>query len=174
MESWPISIVDGSRNTGALRIHEFIPEGMKLINRVMIFERNQVSTLVTIRVSLIIEIQVVEWLMHITNVMNQEAKGVGLSEIFVTCVQMVEDEIINVTLLVLFAIISGAEPLDQVSAAISHVVLVEVIVVNTIIIFVLEDFILEVEIRLPSSSMIFDIIGKCGAFNEGMIHLTIS
>jgi hypothetical protein len=78
----------------------------------MIFERNQVSSLVTIRVSLVVEIQVVEWLMHITNVMNQEAKGVGLSEIFVSGVQSILNVIVHVTLLVLFAIISGAEPLD--------------------------------------------------------------
>jgi len=106
--------------------------------------------------------------------MDQEAKSIGLSEIFVTCVQMVKDEIIDVAFLVLFAIIFDAEPLDQVSATISHVVFIVLIVINTCVIFILEGFILEVEIRLPSSTMVFDVIGKSGAFNEGMINLTIS
>lgn len=51
---------------------------------------------------------------------------------------------------------------------------VVLVVVDTVVALLLEHFIFEMHIGLPSTAMVLDIVGEGGTFNEGMVLLTVS
>lgn len=173
LEGGPVSAVNGSSDASALTVHEFVPQGVQLINGVVVLQGDQVTALVAVGVSLIVEVQVMEGLVHIPNVVDQQAQSIRFSKIFITFVKTIQDVVVNVATFVLFTILSSREPLDQICTTVGHVVLVVVVVVDTIIVLILEYVVLKVEVRLPSATVVLDIIGESSALNEGVVFLTV-
>lgn len=96
LESRPVGAVDGSGDRSALTVHKLVPQGVEFINRIVVLEGDQVATLITIGVSLVIEILIVEGLVHVTDVVDQKAECVGLSKLLITSVQTVQNVVVNV------------------------------------------------------------------------------
>lgn len=146
LESGPVSAVDWSSNACALTVHKFVPQSVQLINRVVVLQGDQVTALVTVGVSLIVEVLIMEGLVHVANVVDQQTKRIGFSKVLITIVKTIQDVVVNVATLVLFAIVSSREPLNQISTTVRHVVIVVIIVVHTTVVLVLEDFVLKMEV----------------------------
>lgn len=111
--------------------------------------------------------------MHIANVVDQEAESVGLSKVLVTRVETVLNIVVDVALLVVIAIINGAQPLNQILNTKGHVVFLDVLSVVTLVTWGSPQLSLEVEVRLPSTSVVLDIVSKGCALNEGVLFFTV-
>lgn len=73
----------------------------------MVLQWDKVAAFITIWVSSVEKVFVMEWLMHITDVMDQKTQSIRSCQVLITVVQVVEDVVINVALFVLFTIISN-------------------------------------------------------------------
>jgi len=139
----------------------------------VVLKWHQVATLVAIRVLSSVHVLIVEWLVHVTNIVDQQTQSVGLGKKLITWVKSVLNVVVDVATLVVVTIVTHRQPLDQVGAAVGHVVVVLIVVVGAFIIGWLVDLVLEVEVGLPRATVVFDIVSKGGTLNEWVVYLSV-
>ena len=97
-------------------VEDLVPERMQFVNIVVILEREQVSSFVTINKLFVKAILAVERLYDVTNVMNEQTERVRLSIALVTRVESILNVIIDVRVKVGITIFLS-EPCDKVCDA---------------------------------------------------------
>ncbi len=112
-------------------------------------------------------------LMDIANVVNQETQRVGLSKLGLTRVEPILDVVVHVAIKVVIAVVLAAEPLDDGLDPVGEIVGsgLEVVVLRVIVRVV--RLVYEVEVRLPSTTVILYVVGESSTFDKGVIPVLV-
>jgi len=112
-------------------------------------------------------------LMDIADVVNQKTQRVGLSKLGLTRVEPILDVVVHVAIKVVIAVVLAAEPLDDCLDPVGEIVGsgLEVVVLRVIVRVV--RLVYEVEVRLPSTPVIFYVIGKGRTLDKGVIPVLV-
>jgi hypothetical protein len=116
----------------------------------------------------------VEGLVDIANVMDEETKSVGLGKISLSRVESILNVLVHIAFQVIVAVLGCAKPLNNSFHSVGQVVLRVLVTVVLGVTVRVPCFGLEVEIGLPGSTVVLDVISKCGALNEGVVVFSAS
>lgn len=146
---------------------------MQLIGAIVVGKDERVATSIAIgeiRRKLRLSMQ---RLMDIPDVVNQETQRVGLSKLGLTRVEPILDVVVHVAIKVVIAVVLAAEPLDDGLDPVGEIVGsgLEVVVLRVIVRVV--RLVYEVEVRLPSTTVILYVVGESSTFDKGVIPVLV-
>lgn len=146
---------------------------MQLIGAIVVGKDERVATSITIG-----EIRrklrlCVQRLMDIADVVNQETQRVGLSKLGLTRVEPILDVVVHVAIKVVIAVVLAAEPLDDGLDPVGEIVGsgLEVVVLRVVVRVV--RLVYEVEVRLPSTTVILYVVGESSTFDKWVIPVLV-
>ncbi len=150
-------------------VNDGIPNGVQLAGRVVILEREIVTTAVTSREIGIDSADRVHGLVDVAQIVDEQAKGIGASAGLILVV-VVHHSLEGVTVLIVGLV---REPVNDVGNVLSDVVSIKfelgiVLEVSTLV--EVRD-VNEVPVRLPAATLVLNHIGKGSAFNEWVLVL---
>lgn len=150
---------------------------MELIGLVVVGNGECVSSFISLRVLVVKARSGVERLVQVSNIVDEKTEGVRPGSIVVAGVESVLNIVIHVRLLVAFPVLSG-EPVGNVLDGHHDVVggnhIGAGVVSGSLTCLVDEWVINEVEVGLPHTSMVLDIISECGTLDERVVSLVAS
>ena len=149
-------------------VNYFVPESMKLIDIIMILEREVISTFIASSEFAVVAVLAVKGLDKVTHVVDEETKGIGLGNVFIIA-KLVHQVGVHVRGLVIISFFAR-HPRDNVFDASGQVsgALIEVII-GRLAFFEIR-VVDEMEVGLPCLSMILEIVGKGSALYES-VHI---
>jgi hypothetical protein len=115
----------------------------------------------------------VKGLVNIANVMDEEAESVRSSKISFARVESVLNVLVHIAVQVFIAVFGCSEPLYNSFHTVGQVVFRKLVIVVLGVTLRVPCFGLEVEIGLPSTTVVLNIISKGSTLNEGMVVLTV-
>ena len=156
-----------------LSVEHIVPKSMELVHIVMIFEGEGIGSAVSRGPLRVVLLFIVEWLDNVSHEVDQQAESIRLGITLIIWVESVLNVVIVVAILVVISLLAG-QPGDRVGD--SHNQVPTMVVIKFVVILsALGDPLssLEVEVSLPGTSMVLDVIGKGGCFHEWMINFPV-
>ena len=150
-------------------VKNLVPEGVELIDRVVVLEREHVGSLVTLRELRVVSVLAVEGLHKIADVVDEKAQAVGLADILIVA-ELVHQVGVDVAVLVVIALLA-AEPGDDIVEGSGQVAVGVVDIVVGDRSFLDVGVVDEMEITLPALSVVLEVISEGGALNESVLVL---
>jgi hypothetical protein len=150
-------------------VDHWVPGGVEVCDCLLAWETEVVAALVTLGVLAVDSRRCVEWLVKVSNIVDEETESIGLCLVLIGDVLL--DSVVHKGVLVAWF---AWEPVDDDWNSSSHVLLwkLEVrIVLNLVTCLVKVWGVDEMPFVLPGTSGALDEVGKGGAFNEWVAFL---
>ena len=150
-------------------VDDRIPESVKLLNRVVILEREFVSTAVSSREFLVDSSKRVKGLVDVTEIVDEETESIGSATLFIL-LHCVHDSGVDKGVLVTSRV---AQPVNDVWDHNRDVlgVKLEIRIVTQAPTIAQVGNVHEVPVRLPAATLVLDHVGKWCCLNKRMIPL---
>jgi len=152
-----------------LSVENFIPNSMEFIRAIVARNWESISTLVSFRIFITKARSSVERLVQISHVMDHKSKSIGFSGIVISRVESMLDIVIHVSLLVVFTVLTRKPVYDIVNGnynVIGRNNIRSRIIGSGFTRLVNEGIVNEMEICLPHTSMVLNIVSEGSTLNE--------
>ena len=169
MEGVPVIIRDWPANVVVAVIHKFVIEGVKLINSVVILQRECVASLIAVWKLCVEAIRVVKRLDKVTDVMDKKTESVRFSNVLII-VKLVHQESVHIACFVVITLFTRKESND-ISQTFDQVPLTRFDVIVRFLAFLDPRCGQEMEVALPSLAMVLEIIGESRALDKWVLVL---
>jgi len=156
-------------------VKNFIPNSMKFFSSIMTFSWERITSFITSWIFVINSTNAMKRLMDISHIMHQESDSIRKSDIF-RCVCGISFHLVfsyGLNCESVFIVSFLVEPIFDTSDGFGYVVSIsfEMIVIDILIVVQIR-LINKMPAGLPSSSMIFDVVGESNTFSKCMFILT--
>ena len=150
-------------------VDELIPEGVELIDVIVVLEWEEVSTFVTVRELRVVAVLTVEGLDEVTHIVDEEAEGVRFGDVLIV-IELVHQVGVHGASLVICALFAR-KPGDNTVKSHSKIARVFDDIVVTLLALIDIWEVNEVVVTLPPFAVVLEIVGERGALNEGVLVL---
>lgn len=114
-------VLDGAGEVVVLGVHHLVEDSVEFVSTIVVGELEAVSTRVAIGELIVVKVLVVEWLVNISEIVDEEAESVRSGNVGHAGVETVLNVVVQVRVEVFITEATVSEPLDDVVDGLSEV-----------------------------------------------------